>query len=435
MSKLTHLMTGVCALGFIAASVNAPASAHEPEDLMELYTHLHSNPELSHMETETAKLLGGKMEAMGFTVTHGVGSTGVVSVLKNGDGPTVLIRADMDALPVIEATGAKYASTVMTKNHEGVEQPAMHACGHDIHMTSFIGTAQELTAHKDDWSGTLVMILQPAEELGQGARAMIKAGVLTKFPRPDYNLALHVNSGMPAGTIGWVPGYALANVDSVDITVRGIGGHGAYPSTTKDPIVLAAQMVMAFQTIVSRELPATQPAVVTVGSIHGGSKHNIIGDEVKMQLTLRSYSPEVRAGTLAAIKRISDGLGRAAGLPDDLLPIVDHKDEYTPAAFNNPELASQVAGFMGGAIGADNVLEVKPVMGGEDFGEFGQVEPKIPSLIYWLGAVNAKEYAKAKKAGDSLPSLHSPTFLPDAPPTIKTGVETMSAAAIGLFNQ
>lgn len=426
-SKLTVLSTAVL------ASVMFASPAQAREDLVSLYKTLHANPELSHMETETAKLLGGKLDALGFDVTYNVGSTGVVAVYKNGPGKTVLIRADMDALPVKEATGASYASKVVKENHEGVEQPVMHACGHDIHMTSFMGTANELVERSEEWSGTLVMILQPAEELGQGARAMIKAGVLTKFPRPDYNLALHVNSAMPAGTVGWVPGYALANVDSVDITVRGIGGHGAYPSGTKDPIVLASQLVMSLQTIVSREIQSTQPAVVTVGSIHGGSKHNIIGDEVKLQLTLRSYSPEVREQTIKAIERMADGLGRAAGLPDDLLPIVKRKDEFTPAAFNNPELAERVAEAMRSEIGEDNVIRVEPVMGGEDFGEFGQVEPKIPSMIYWLGAVNPADFAKAKKSGDELPTLHSPTFLPDAKPTIETGVKTMTAAAINLF--
>lgn len=430
---MPKLFKALCLSASIACGLSAAAPAFADEDLLALYKTLHANPELSHMETQTAKLLGGKMEDLGFDVTYGVGSTGVVSVFKNGEGPTVLIRADMDALPVTEATGATYASKVIMKNHEGTEQPVMHACAHDIHMTSFIGTAHDLTARKDEWSGTLVMILQPAEELGQGARAMINAGVLEKFPRPDYNLALHANSAMPAGTIGYTSGYALANVDSVDITVRGIGGHGAYPSGTKDPIVLAAQIVMALQTIVSREIPATEPAVVTVGSIHGGSKHNIIGDEVTMQLTLRSYTPEVRETTINAIRRITDGLGRAAGLPDDLLPIVKRKDEFTPAAYNNPDLSERAAALMAQALGAENVIAVPAVMGGEDFGEFGQVEPKIPSFIFWLGAVDADDYAKSKRDDTSLPTLHSPTFLPDAEPTIDTGVKAMTATAIGLF--
>ncbi|WP_017930245.1 amidohydrolase [Robiginitomaculum antarcticum] len=415
-----------------ALAIGAPAQAAEP--LIDLYKTLHANPELSHMESETSKMLGAELETLGFDVTYEFGSTGTVAVFKNGDGPTVLIRADMDALPVTEATGASYASTKIMEDHNGNMQPVMHACGHDIHMTVFMGTARDLIARKAEWSGTLVMILQPAEELGQGARAMIGAGLFDKFPRPDYNLALHTNSAMPAGTVGYTPGYALANVDSVDITVRGIGGHGAYPNTTKDPIVLAAQLIQGFQTIVSREISPTQPAVVTVGSIHGGTKHNIIGDEVKMQLTLRSYSPEVRQQTLAAIRRMADGMGRAYGLPEDKLPIVIHQDEFTPAAFNNPALSERAANLIAGAIGEKNVIKVDPVMGGEDFGEFGQVEPKIPSFIYWLGAVAPADYAAAKASGATLPSLHSPTFLPDAAPTIDTGVKAMSASALGLFN-
>ena len=428
--KLTLLKSAA----FIGATLllSSPASAHE--DLFELYKTLHANPELSHMESDTAKMLGGELEDLGFDVTYNFGSTGTVGVFKNGDGPTVLIRADMDALPVKEATGASYASTKMMEDRNGDMQPVMHACGHDIHMTVFMGTAHELVENKENWSGTLVMILQPAEELGQGARAMIGEGLFDKFPRPDYNLALHANSAMPAGTVGYTPGYALANVDSVDITVRGIGGHGAYPNTTKDPIVLSAQIVMGLQTIVSREISPTEPAVVTVGSIHGGTKHNIIGDEVKMQLTLRSYSPEVRQQTLDTIRRMVRGYGLAAGLPEDRLPIVYHQDEFTPAAYNNPNLSNRAAKLIAGAIGEDNVIEVSPVMGGEDFGEFGQVEPKIPSFIFWLGAVNPKDYAKAKKNGETLPSLHSPTFLPDAEPTIDTGVKAMNAAALGLFN-
>lgn len=419
---------------FGASLLAFSSTASAQIDLVDLYQDLHSNPELSHVESETATKLGGMLEGMGFDVTYNFGSTGVVAVMKNGEGPTVLIRADMDALPVVEQTGASYASTKMMEDRFGEMQPVMHACGHDVHMTSFMGTAQELVSRKSEWNGTLVMILQPAEELGQGARAMISEGLFDKFPRPNYNLALHVNSAMPAGTVGWVPGYALANVDSVDITVRGIGGHGAYPNTTKDPIVLAAQIVMGLQTIVSREISPTEPAVVTVGSIHGGTKHNIIGDEVKLQLTLRSYSPEVRQQTLDAIRRMVKGYAMAAGLPEDKMPIVVHQDEFTPAAFNNPDLSSRAATLMAGAIGADNVIKVDPVMGGEDFGEFGQVEPKIPSFIFWLGAVNPAEFRQAQLDGTQLPSLHSPFFLPDAEPTIETGVTAMTATAIGLFN-
>ncbi len=419
----------------LTAALFALAPAAQAETLMDVYKHLHANPELSSMETETAAYLATRMKKLGFDVTENFGGTGVVSVMKNGPGKTIMIRADMDGLPVKESTGLPYASTVIKKDRFGDEWPVMHACGHDIHMTTFLGTAQELVANKDLWSGTLVMILQPAEEISHGAKDMLKAGLFTKFPRPDYNLALHANSAMPAGQVGITSGYALANVDSVDITVKGIGGHGAYPQTTKDPIVIASQIVLALQTIVSREVAAQDSAVVTVGSIHGGTKHNIIGEEVKLQLTVRSYSDETRDKLLSSIKRISENMGRVAGLPDDKLPVVEIKDEYTPAAFNNPTLAAKAMKTMTKVIGEENVLVAEPVMGGEDFGRYGRTEPKIPGMIYWLGAADPVEVKAAKKAGRSMPSLHSPFFKPDAAAAIPVGVDTMTATAVSLFNE
>lgn len=419
---------------FTAALV-AFAPTAQAETLMDVYKHLHANPELSSMETETAAYLAKRMKKLGFDVTENFGGTGVVSVMKNGPGKTIMIRADMDGLPVKENTGLPFASTVVKKDRFGDEWPVMHACGHDIHMTTFLGTAQELVANKDLWSGTLVMILQPAEEISHGAKDMLKAGLFEKFPRPDYNLALHANSGMPAGQVGITSGYALANVDSVDITVKGIGGHGAYPQTTKDPIVLASQIVLALQTIVSREVAAQDSAVVTVGSIHGGTKHNIIGEEVKLQLTVRSYSDETRDKLLASIKRISENMGRVAGLPDEKLPTVEIKDEYTPAAFNNPELVSKAMKTMAKVIGTENVISSKPVMGGEDFGRYGRTDSKIPGMIYWLGAADPNEVKAAMKAGTSMPSLHSPFFKPDAAAAIPVGVDTMTATAVSLFNE
>jgi len=419
----------------IAAAMVAFAPAAQAETLMDVYKHLHANPELSSMEFETAAYLAERMKNLGFEVTEKFGGTGVVSVMKNGPGKTIMIRADMDGLPVKEETGLSFASTAVRKDRFGDEWPVMHACGHDIHMTTFLGTAQELIANKDLWSGTLVMILQPAEEISHGAKDMLKAGLFTKFPRPDYNLALHANSAMPAGQVGVTSGFALANVDSVDITVKGIGGHGAYPQTTKDPIVLASQIVLALQTIVSREVAAQDSAVVTVGAINGGAKHNIIGEEVKLQLTVRSYSDETRDKLLASIKRISKNMGRVAGLPDDKLPVVEIKDEYTPAAYNNPELSAKAMVTMAKVIGEGNVIASKPVMGGEDFGRYGRTDPKIPGMIYWLGAADPKEVKAAKKAGKSMPSLHSPFFKPDAAAAIPVGVETMTATAVSLFNE
>lgn len=401
--------------------------------LDELYKYLHSNPELSFHEGKTAARVADELRSLGFEVTTHVGGHGVVGIWKNGDGPTLMIRTDLDALPVVENTGVRYASKVRTKDDQGNEVGVMHACGHDVHMTVFTGTARLLTKLKDKWQGTLVMLGQPAEERGAGARAMLADGLYTRFPRPDYAIALHVNAAMPAGSIAYCKGYALANVDGVDILIRGVGGHGAYPHTTKDPIVIAAQVILGLQTIVSREIKPIEPAVVTVGSIHGGSKHNIISDEVHLQLTLRSYSDEVREQTIAAIKRITAGIALAAGVPEDRMPIVTIQDEYTPAAYNDPKLTERLAMVLKEALGSENVFETEPVMGGEDFGRYGRVEPRIPISIFWLGAVSQKSFAESKKQGKSLPSLHSSLFAPAPEPTIKTGVKAMTTAALELL--
>lgn len=396
-----------------------------------LYTHLHQNPELSFFETETAKRLAAELRTLGFDVTEGVGKTGVVGVMKNGEGPTVLLRADMDALPVAEQTGLPYASDVVATGIDGTTSPVMHACGHDVHMTVWVGAARRLAAMKDDWKGTLVMIAQPAEERGSGARLMLADGLFERFPKPDYNLALHVNSALPAGQIAYSKGYALANVDSVDITVKGVGGHGAYPNTTKDPVVLASQIVLALQTLVSREVSPLEPAVVTVGSFHGGTKHNIIGDEVKLQLTVRSYTDDVRQTLLEGIKRIARGQAVSAGLPEDKYPVVNIQNEHTPATYNTPELVERILPSLEKA--ANKVHETQPVMGGEDFSEYGRTGDKIPSFIFWLGAVKQETYQASKANQTPLPSLHSPFFAPDPEPTITTGVEAMTRSALELF--
>ena len=417
----------------LSSGVCAEMSLSRGQSLETIYKHFHQNPELSFKEERSAAIIAKELAALGFQVTPKVGGHGVVGVMANGDGPTLLIRADMDALPVKEETGVPYASTARGISIDGEEKPVMHACGHDIHMTVLIGTARQLVEQKSLWQGTLIFIAQPAEERGAGAKAMIEDGLFERFPRPDYNLALHVNAGMPAGTVGYVSGPALANVDSVDIHVHGVGGHGAYPHTTKDPIVLAAQIVLGLQTIVSREISPLEPAVITVGSIHGGFKHNIISNKVHMQLTLRSYTETVRNQMIEAIRRLTQNLGRAAGLPDDLLPKVSIKDEYTPVAYNNPELTERIKTAFEKALGGDNVWQKKPVMGGEDFGRYGQVPPKIPSLIFWLGAVNANNYQQAQNQKTALPSLHSSKFAPDYKPTLATGVTAMTAAAMELL--
>ena len=409
-------------------------ASEETINLFDLYKELHANPELSYQETETSNKLAVILNKMGYEVTKNVGGNGVVALLRNGEGKTIMLRADMDGLPVEEKTRASYASKKKTLNLEGIEVFTMHACGQDVHMSVLIGAAEFLISNKDLWQGNLLLVLEPAEEVSGGARNMIKDGLFTRFPRPDFNLALHVNAGLQAGKVGYLPGWAMANVDSVDITVKGIGGHGAYPHTTKDPIVLSANIISQLQTIVSRQIAPTDPAVVTVGSIHGGTKHNVIPNEVKLQLTLRSYTDEVRNETISSIERIVRGSAIAAGLSEDYYPVVEIKDEYTPAVYNNPGLVEKLQKSFVKSLGSDNVIKVSPVMGGEDFGMFGRVEPIIPTALFWLGAVNEKVYERAIRDDITLPSLHSDLFLPDAEPTIKTGVIAMSNAALDLFN-
>jgi amidohydrolase len=416
------------------AAVLSQVDAHHAH-LFTLYQHLHRHPELSFFEEKTAVRVAQELRAAGFAVTEKFGGHGVVAVLKNGDGPTILVRADLDALPVKEQTGLDYASKTMVKDADGNEVPTMHACGHDVHMTCLVGTARVLAALKERWQGTLVMIGQPAEERGGGAQPMIDAGLFTRFPRPEKCLALHVSADLPAGSIGYTEGFALANVDSMDIVIRGVGGHGAYPHTVKDPVVLAAQTILALQTVVSREIAPIEPAVVTVGSIHGGTKHNIVPDEVHLQLTLRSYTDEVREAIIAKIRRITRGLAEAAGMPEEKMPTVTVKDEFTPATYNDPELTRRVVKVAGAWLGEGNVIPRKPQMGGEDFGRYGRTEHKIPICMFWLGAVNPESVKASLKTGQALPSLHSPFFAPVPEPTIKTGVTTMTAVVLDLMGK
>ena len=407
--------------------------AADMDYLMNLYQHLHQNPELSFQEEQTAARISDELGELGFEVTSGVGGHGLVGVLNNGAGPTIMIRTDLDGLPVVEATGLAFASTQKATEQTGQEVGVMHACGHDTHMAAFIGTAQNLVAARNDWSGTLVMIGQPAEERGTGARAMIADGLFERFPRPDYNLALHVSAEHPAGTVMYVPGWAMANVDSVDIQIHGIGGHGAYPQTTKDPIVLAADIILTLQTLVSREIAPIEPAVVTVGSIHGGAKHNVISDRVDLQLTVRSYSDEVRDALLSGIERIAHGQARAYGLSEDMLPVVTVKDEYTPAVYNTPELVERLIPALAEVLGTANLVQGKPSLGGEDFGQYGRVEPKIPSMLFWVGGVEPSRYQASERGELALPSLHSAYFAPDAELAISTGINAMTAAALELL--
>ena len=411
----------------------AKGVAAELPSLVSLYKHFHANPELSFMEAETAKRLAAELRDAGLTVSTGIGGHGLVGVLKNGDGPTLLIRADMDGLPVREETGLPHASTKQMADDLGNTVYTMHACGHDVHMTSFVGTARLLGQLRDRWSGTLVMIGQPAEERGAGARAMLEDGLFKRFPVPNYCIALHVASDQPAGTIGYNSGYVYANVDSVDITVRGQGGHGSQPQASKDPIVLASQIIIALQTIVSREVHPREPAVVTVGSIHGGTKHNIIPNEVKLQLTVRSYTDKVRNQVLAAIRRISLGTAQAAGVAKGRLPIVTVKDEFTPSAYNDPALAKRATDTMADWLGRGTLIKRQPTMGGEDFGMYGRTEHKIPIFMFALGTVSSDLIKRFRAAGKPLPMVHSSTYAPDIEPSLRTGVTATTATALDLF--
>ena len=417
----------------------APAADNLIEEelpsLVALYENLHANPELSLHEEETAERIAAELHEAGYEVTGQVGGHGVVGVLKNGEGPVVLVRTDLDALPVKEQTGAPYASVKMTKDDRGRDVPVMHACGHDIHMASFVGTARILSKRKGDWSGTVVMVGQPAEERVLGARRMLADGLYERFPRPDYALALHCSADLPHGTIGIVEGYALANVDSVEILVKGVGGHGSMPHLSKDPVLLASQIVVALQGIVSREIRPGDPAVVTVGSIHGGTKHNIIPDEVLLQITVRSYRDETRRHLIESIRRIAISQAESAGMPADRMPEVSVSDDQAPALFNQPELCGEVRRLCSTALGAENVLAREPIMGAEDFAEFGRTREKVPLCLFWLGTQAPETIAAAEARKETLPSLHSPFFLPVAEPTIKTGVTAMSSAVIGLLRK
>jgi len=413
----------------------ASVMKQELPSLVSLYHDLHANPELSLHEVETAARIAKELRDAGFEVTEKIGGHGLVGVLNNGEGPVIMVRTDLDGLPVKEQTGAAYASTKIVKDDLGRELNVMHACGHDVHMASFIGTARALSKLRDQWKGTVVMIGQHAEERVLGARLMLRAGLFSKFPKPDKAIALHCSSDMEHGQVGIVEGYALANVDSVEVVVKGVGGHGSMPHLTKDPIVLASQIVLALQTIVSREVKPGDPAVVTVGSIHGGTKSNIISDEVRLQLTVRSYKTETRRHLIESIKRIVQAQAASAGMPPEKMPEVIVSDDQAPALYNQPELCAEVRQIIGSAIGADNVLTREPVMGAEDFAEYGLTKEKVPLCMFWLGTQPPEVVAEAKAKGTTLPSLHSPFFKPIPEPSIETGVKAMTSAVIGLMKK
>lgn len=427
------LATGV--LACLATNVPLPLLAESPREwiarndaeLLALYQQLHAAPELSFQEEKTAARIADELRKTGAEVTERIGRHGVVGLLRNGPGPVVLVRTDLDALPVTEATGLPIASKVVAKDKQGNDVGVMHACGHDVHMTCLVGTARYLAANKDSWRGTVMLIGQPAEEIGAGATAMLKDGLFTRFPKPDYGLALHVDAQMATGKVGYRAGYFLANVDSVDITMRGKGGHGAYPQTTIDPIVQAAHLVIDLQTIVSRENSPFDPVVITVGSIRGGNKHNIIPNECRLQLTVRSYTEKVRQKLHEAIRRKARAVAAGAGAPE---PAIEFSDA-TPATFNDERLVERLVPVFRKALDDDNVLPVDLSMGGEDFSQFGLAG--VPIFMFRLGSIAPERIAASQKEGKPLPSLHSAEYAPEPRATIATGIMAMSAAVIDLL--
>ena len=407
--------------------LRAAIAADYDNNLSALFRHFHQNPELSFKESKTAARLADELKALGYAVTTGVGQTGVVAVLENGDGPTVMLRADMDGLPVEEDTDLDYASKARQVDIDGVEKPVMHACGHDVHMTALVGTARQLAARKQDWSGTLVLIGQPAEERIGGAKAMMEDGLYTRFPKPDYALAFHVAADLPAGKIELRPGLTYSSSDSVNITVRGVGAHGAGPHKGVDPILVASHIVVGLQSVVSRNINPLQPGVITVGSFHGGFKHNIIPDKVELELTVRSNDREIRDQLIAGIERTAAGIAKGLGVPDNLAPIVEYGFESTPPTVNDPETTAIVSKAFTRTFGENGIVSLPPEgMGAEDFAYFVQPETGVKGVYFAVGGTPADELENA--AGH-----HSPFFKVTPEPSVKVGAEAMTIAAMTLF--
>ena len=420
-----------------SADLAASAESQLPA-LTAVYKHLHENPELSRHEQQTSAFLAGELRKLGYTVTEHVGryddgaqAYGIVAILENGAGPRLMIRTDMDALPVAEKTGLDYASHVTETGTDGKPTSVMHACGHDLHMTVLLGAAREMAARKGQWHGTLMLIGQPSEEIIQGAHAMLADRLYERFGQPDFVLAEHDSPDYPAGSIAVKGGPLLASATGINIVIRGIGGHGSEPQAGKDPILLAAEFVLVSQSIVSRQIDPQQPAVLSVGTIHGGTKNNIIPDEVTLGLTLRTYSIPQRDEILADIRRTANGLAQAYGIPADRMPTVT-VSESTPVTENNPALAERVSAAASAVLGSDHVFKATPVMGSEDVGLFS-LEGKIPTAMYWLGAADPQKLAESLKTGTPLPSLHSALFAPDYAPAIPAGVTAMTAIALDIL--
>ncbi len=414
----------------LESAVNADYEAY----LGDLFLHFHRNPELSFLEHQTAARMAAELRSLGIEVTEGVGGTGVVGMLRNGEGPLVLVRADMDGLPVREDSGLDYASTATQVDITGEEVPVMHACGHDVHVTSMVGTARRLTAMKDAWSGTLMFVVQPAEERIGGAKAMLEDGLYERFGVPDYALAFHVSAGSPAGKILVRDELAYSSSDSVDITVCGVGAHGASPHKGKDPIYLASRIVVALQGLVSRELSPLEPGVVTVGSFHAGFKHNIIPDEARLQLTVRADSEETRAKLLSGIVRVVDGVARSAGMPEELMPKVDLSVEATPTTWNHPETAQRIRAAFVRELGEDALYEEpRAGMGAEDFAYFVQTEHRVPGVYFAVGGTTQADLDAEAAGGPPVASHHSPFFKIEPRPAVTAGTRAMTVAVIELL--
>ena len=403
--------------------------------LKNLYIDIHQNPEISLMEKQTSERLASELKKIGFSVTENFGGYGVVGILENGEGPTILYRTDLDALPMEEKTGLSYASKIRTKNFDGNEVGTMHSCGHDMHMTVWTGTARALAKRKNEWNGTIIMIGQPAEEIGAGAAMMLNEGLYEKFPIPDYGIALHSSPTIPTGQVGFGKGYTMANTESIDIKIFGQGAHGASPHMSIDPVVTASLIVMELQTIVSRNINPIDDAVITVGSIKGGTKHNIIPDEVNLQLTVRTYKDEVRKLIHKRIKEICNGIASSMGLDESRWPQVILPEQYTPANYNDENLVDIMVNVSESLIGQENVISSEPQMVGEDFARYGSTKEDIPTVMYWLGTVPQERMEKYNAGNYALPALHSPYYYPDIENSIRTGVLVSTESLIELFNK
>ena len=428
-----RLLAAVAALAIVSPAaaeddLRSAIAADYDANLKALFEHFHANPELSHREFETSKRLAAEIRTLGYDVTEGVGGTGIVAILENGEGPTVMIRADMDGLPVKEDNKLPYKSTATQEDIDGVVKPVMHACGHDTHITSLVGTARQMAARQDQWSGTLVLIGQPAEERISGARAMLEDGLYKRFPKPDYALAFHVSANQPTGTVEVPLGIRASSSDSVDIIVHGVGAHGASPHKGIDPVLVASQIVVTLQSVVSRTIAPQEAGVITVGSIHGGTKHNIIGDRVEMQLTVRSNDPDVRKKLLDSIDRVAEGVALSLGTPKDLLPEVKRsKTETTPPTINDRDAALRVRAAIAAEMG-DDIFHEEPRegMGAEDFAYFVTPESGVKGVYFNVGGTPAKDVEDA-------PSHHSPFFKIEPEPAITLATEAMVLAATALF--